>query len=83
MLRHDTDYEKVGTRELLLRDRDPWQLELYQLQNDKLSQVGTSTLQQADILTSSVLPLTFRLTPGQERPMIEIVATDGKKQWLI
>jgi Uma2 family endonuclease len=37
-------YAKVGTRELLLVDRDPWSLELYRHDGDRLALVGASTI---------------------------------------
>jgi len=61
-------YGKVGTRELLLVDRDPWALGLYWLNDKQLVHVGSSTLEVSDILTSEVVPLSWRLIAGQQRP---------------
>jgi Uma2 family endonuclease len=61
-------YTKVGVRELLLVDRNPWALELYRLRDGKLHSVGQSRLDQPDVLQSTVLPLTFRLVPRDTRP---------------
>ena len=69
-------------RELLLIDRDPWALELYRLHDGQLKLVGQSRLEQPDILQSTVLPLTFRLIPGDTRPRIEVRHTDGVQEWL-
>ncbi len=74
-------YEKVGTRELLLIDRDPWRLELYRLTRGELAPVGASTLDDPQPLRSEVLSLTWRLVAGQPRPQIEIAHDDGR-QWL-
>lgn len=76
-------YEKIATRELLLIDRDPWQLELYQLKDGKLTLTATSTLAQPAVLTSAVLPLTFRLAPGQQRPTIEVANPATNQQWTV
>jgi len=72
-------YEKVGTRELLIVDRDPWQLELYRLTDKKLALVGTSSLPDSAWLASESVPLQLRLLPGEQRPQIELQhLTDGK-----
>lgn len=75
-------YAKVGTRELLLVDRFPWALELYALKEAKLELVGFSTLEQPELLQSTVLPLSFRLVPGEARPGIEVRHADGNQVWL-
>lgn len=76
-------YAKVNTRELLLVDRDPWALELYRLQDGQLQLVGKSTPEQSDELKSEVIPLSFRLQPGDDRPRIAVVHHDGEQSWLI
>jgi len=67
----------------LILDRDPWALELYRLGAGRLELVGTSAPDRPDALTSAVLPLTFRLVPGPERPRIEVSGTGGAPAWLI
>jgi Uma2 family endonuclease len=76
-------YAKVGVRELLLVDRKPWSLELYRLSDGLLKPVGRSVAATSDILTSTVLPVSFRLLPDSPRPRIELTRTDGKQKWLI
>ena len=75
-------YAKVGTRELLILDRDPWSLELYRLSEETLCPVGPSTLDQPDLLETEVAPLTWQLIPGEERPMVEVIHTAGTQRWL-
>jgi Uma2 family endonuclease len=75
-------YARVGTRELLIVDRDPWSLELYQWKDETLTLVGRSTLEQPEQLETEVVPLTWRLVPGSERPMVEVVHTGGTQRWL-
>ena len=76
-------YAGVGTRELLIVDRFPWSLELYRLiGRDVLKLVGKSTLDQPAILASEVLPLTFTLIPGEDRPEIEVIHTQDARRWL-
>jgi Uma2 family endonuclease len=74
-------YARVGVRELLLIDRDPWQLELYRLHGKKCRLVGKSNLKKPDILTSKVLPLTFKLIAGKPRPRLLVVHTSGSQRW--
>jgi Uma2 family endonuclease len=76
-------YAKVETRELLLIDRDPWQLELYQLKGKSLALVGSTAPGDASAVSSNVLPMTFKLLAGSPRPTIEVVATDLKRTWTI
>jgi Uma2 family endonuclease len=76
-------YGRVGTRELLLVDRDPWALELYQLQGDQLVLAGASRLGAPEALVSAILPLTFRLVPAAGRPRIEVRHHDGIQSWLV
>ena len=76
-------YGKVGVREVLLVDRHPWKLELYRLQGNKLILVGQSTVAKAGSLTSEVVPLSFRLLAGDDRPLIEVVHNDGVQTWRV
>jgi Uma2 family endonuclease len=76
-------YAKVNTREILFLDRDPWALELYRLAEGKLGLVGISTPDVPGLLASQVLPLTFRLVPGEGRPTIEVARRDGGPSWRI
>lgn len=74
-------YEKIGTREVLLIDRDPWQLELYSFANGKLDLVGTSNTNDSATLISRVMPLQFQLMNAIPRPEIRINSTN--KSWKI
>jgi Uma2 family endonuclease len=76
-------YAAVGTRELLIVDRDPWTLELYRLQAGALQLVGTSDLASSSILNSEVLPIALRLTPGPRRPIVELTQRDTRQTWKI
>lgn len=76
-------YARVGVRELLIVDRDPWALELYQLDDGVLRVSGVSTSDSPVQLQSKVLPLNFRLVPGDVRPVIEISHLDGRAPWRI
>jgi Uma2 family endonuclease len=76
-------YAGISVRELLLIDRDPWQLELYKLDAGRLVVIGRLTLGSDDVLTSDVLPISLRLVPGSERPQIEVTHRDGVQRWLV
>ena len=75
-------YARIGVRELLIVDRDPWALELYQLQGSGLKLAGASTLADAALLSSQVLRLSLRLVPGNVRPQIEVTHSQSNKSWL-
>jgi Uma2 family endonuclease len=74
-------YAKVNTREVLIVDRDPWKLELHQLQGGKLILMGTSEGANSAVLTSCVLPLTLQLQAGTSRPTILLTHTTTKQMW--
>lgn len=76
-------YASVNVRELLLIDRNPWCLELYRLTNGSLDLVGRSTVEDRNALASEVLPLSFRLSPGEERPTISVRHADGERDWSV
>lgn len=75
-------YAQIGVRELLLIDRDPWALELYRLSGRRLELVGRSDVGKPDALISTVLPVSFRLAAGTNRPAIEVAHRDGVLRWL-
>lgn len=75
-------YSAVKTRELLIVNRFPWSLDLYRLADDDLKRVGSSTEPASESLASEVVPLTLRLLPGPDRPLIELCHTDGQR-WVI
>ncbi len=85
----DRTYEKIpfysrqGVRELLIVNRQSWTIELYRNQGNGLEKAGPSETQQGDILPSGVLPLEFRLLPGQPRPRIEVTHRETRRQWLV
>lgn len=80
-------YAAVGVREMLIVDRDPWALELYQLNGTPpvLQRSCRATVEAGEILTSSVLPLSFQLIAQESgRPKIEATTTSGAPgRWAI
>jgi Uma2 family endonuclease len=76
-------YSQVGVRELLIVDREPWELELYRLEAGELRSVGRSSPEGSTQLQSVVLPLNFRLVNADPRPVIEIAHRDSRQVWQI
>ncbi|MBP85207.1 MAG: hypothetical protein CMJ64_00575 [Planctomycetaceae bacterium] len=75
-------YAKVGTRELLVIDRDPWALTLFRLDADTLELVAKSLTDDDATIGSEVLPLNFNLVLHETRPALEVIHHDGQR-WLI
>jgi Uma2 family endonuclease len=76
-------YAAIGVRELMLVDRDPWQLELYRLEGNRLALIGQLIPGDGQMLRSDVVPVSFRLLHGRPRPQIEVVHRDGVQRWLV
>lgn len=74
-------YAAVGTREVLVIDRDPWGLELFRLDGSALQTVGRSDAAEFELLTSTVMPLTFRLRAATPRPAIVVTHTTTGQTW--
>jgi Uma2 family endonuclease len=75
-------YASVGVRELLLVNRRPWRLELHRREGSGWFEVGASDIEVPDALASHVLPLSFRLVPGPERPQVEVTRASDGQTWL-
>jgi len=75
-------YAAVKTREVLIVDRYPWALELFQLVEGQFVSAGRSDLHDPQVLRSKAVPFTLRLTPGNERPQIEVTHIETGKRWL-
>lgn len=75
-------YAGIGVREILLIDRKPWAVELHRLDGEAYRLVGRLDEGDGGVVASEVLPLSFGLVPGDDRPTIEAVHTDGRR-WTI
>jgi len=76
-------YEKVGVRELLIVDRDPWLLELHRLRDGHLGEVGRIERGGGNPLAADTVSLSFELTEGEERPQIRVTHETRNKTWLV
>jgi len=74
-------YASIGTREVLILDRDPWQLELYHLRRGRLRLAGTARPGDGQALASHVVPLMFALVRGRPRPKIRITHAETGQEW--
>jgi Uma2 family endonuclease len=76
-------YAQVGTRELLIVDRDPWRLILFRLRGGELVEVGRSDGEQAQVLQSQTVGLSWQLTVDSGRRTIVVHRIDGEQTWRI
>jgi Uma2 family endonuclease len=76
-------YARLRTRELLIIERDPWQLELHRSRDGVFALAATTRPGDSTAIASEVLPLRFQLVPGDARPTIEITAVDLDRSWTV
>ena len=76
-------YARIGVRELLLVDRDPWTLELYRHRDGAMERVGQSTAIGGEVLVSQSVPLQFQLLPGEPRPRIYVTHPASGRGWSV
>ncbi len=76
-------YAKVGVRELMLIDRDPWKVTLYRLQDGELVEAGQSPDDHEGILVSEIVPLNWQLVIRDDGPLIQVTHHDGQQRWTI
>ncbi|MGD0897800.1 MAG: Uma2 family endonuclease [Thermoguttaceae bacterium] len=76
-------YSRLGVRELLVVNRQSWTIEIYRRKEGSLEKVGESRPDRSGVLTSEVVPLAFRLLPGDPRPKIEVAHGGTSQRWVI
>ncbi len=76
-------YSQIGVREMLILNRQKWVLELFWHDGAELHKIADSTIEQPETLPSSVLPLTFRLIPGDARPQVEVTHKTSGERWVV
>ena len=76
-------YASVGTRAVLILDRDPWQLELHQFRRGRMRLRATgAVVGDGQSLSSSPVPMTFELVRGRPRPNVKITDTETGQEWV-
>lgn len=79
-------YHQVGVQEVLIVNRRPWQLEHYRRDGEQLKEVSVGSVQNKAVIGSAVVPLTFQLVIGEDRPQIEVkhvVNNEEKQSWIV
>ncbi|MCA9265706.1 MAG: Uma2 family endonuclease [Planctomycetales bacterium] len=76
-------YAQVKTREVLVVDRAPWQIELYRLKGGRMDLIGTSTLSHPLPIHCNTVPAEIQLVSAEERPRILINHLHEDRSWLI
>jgi Uma2 family endonuclease len=74
-------YASIGTKEVLIVDRYPWQLELYQLRRGKMRLAGAVRPGDGTSFTSAAVPLTFSLIRNRRRPKMRITHSETGQEW--
>ncbi|QDV31262.1 hypothetical protein Spb1_32060 [Planctopirus ephydatiae] len=75
-------YAQIGTRELLLIDRQPWQLELYQLREGKLIQTASAAIDTGEV-TCETVRLKVSLRSGEARPLLCLGSLQSGEEWTV
>ena len=68
-------YAKLGTREVLHIDPETKELTLLALRDGTMQPVGTSSLAAPNLVTSSVLPVSFQVTGDSTKPILRVQHT--------
>lgn len=76
-------YASVGTRELLIIERDPWQMELFR--NDGETLVSAGLVKPADgvLINSEVVSLQLRFGSNKQTVSIEAIDPVDGKSWTL
>ncbi|KAA1260482.1 hypothetical protein LF1_30220 [Rubripirellula obstinata] len=75
-------YAEVGTRELLVIDRDPWRLELYSLSNGGMQSLGLTEVDGAEAISTSIdVGFSLKKDPLNDRPAIQISDKQSTSVW--
>jgi Uma2 family endonuclease len=75
-------YAAVRTREAMIIDRDPWQLELFRLSRGAMRSRGTVRPDDGKTVKSAVAPFEFALVAGEPRPKVKIIHTETGQEWV-
>ncbi|MEM1060877.1 MAG: Uma2 family endonuclease [Planctomycetota bacterium] len=75
-------YASVGTREVLLVERDPWRLRLFRVSDGAMLAAGEASVDGADAVQTETVPIAWTLEAATEgeRPKLVLTDTDGTRQ---
>ncbi len=79
-------YHQVGVQEVLIVNRQSWQLEFYRRDGEALKEVSVASVQNKALIGPAVVPLTFRLVIGEDCSRIEVkhvVNNEAKQSWVV
>ena len=74
-------YAAIGTREVMMIDRDPWSMELYRLDERRMELVAKLVPDDGAAVVSLIAPLQFSMHARPTRPIIKIVHITTGEQW--
>jgi Uma2 family endonuclease len=74
-------YANVSTREVLVIDRDPWQLELYRLTEQGMRLVSTASAEGPASIGCETVCIECKLIHGKERPRMQVIHRDSGRDW--
>ncbi len=74
-------YAQIGTREVLLVDRHPWQLELYRFDNGQMHLCATSTADNGIAIETLTAPVRWSLRHSVRRPELLMACTADQREW--
>jgi Uma2 family endonuclease len=75
-------YGRIGVKELLLIERQPWSLELYRGRENRLHPVAHGAA-GGQVLASQSVPLGFQLVAGEARPEIQVTHPEAGRAWMV
>jgi Uma2 family endonuclease len=76
-------YGLVGTRELLIIDRDPWQLELYRHAQGHLNRVASVAASDGEKIASQVIPFELSLHAADDVTRIRVSDPQTGRSWTL
>jgi Uma2 family endonuclease len=76
-------YGRLGVREILVVDRQSWSLELCRNVAGAMEHIEETSADSGRFLSSEVVPLAFRLVPGDPRPEVEVKHLATGRCWVI
>ena len=76
-------YAEIGTRELLIIDRDPWQMQLFRLEDSQLVSAASVSVADAKSIESDVVAMQLSLQTEGDATRIRATDRIDGKSWLL